>query len=168
MRELSPRILVAIRRYARNKDDADDLLQDCWLQILKQLDKFTGAVPFARWAAKVSKNVCKMKLRKEKREGMEELAPEDTPEVAEGGPDPGEELLLRRESEVVFAALGKLPDRERDAIVLRLLEGRSAAETAKVLVVSRAGALSVLKRGLAKLRRMEEVRELFLGWPGPR
>ena len=164
MRVTSPRILATIRGYARDDDQANDLLQDCWVHILKRLDGFTWNGSFAAWAIAVSKNVCKMRLRREKRANVSEVALEDIGEVASGGPDPADELELRRQRRAVHSALGRLPDRERDVILLRLLEGRGTAETARVLEISNAGVRSIFARGMSRLRRMEEVRELLLEW----
>ena len=124
VRDLSPRIWVAIRRYARDDDDADDLLQDCWVQILERMDSFKRRGPFAAWAIAVSNNVCRMKLRREKLARSSAVALEDIPEIPDSGLDPLGELRARRERHAIYRALGKLPDRERDAIVLRVLEGR--------------------------------------------
>ena len=159
MRELGPRIWAAIRQYARDDDHANDLLQDCWVQILKQLDGFKRPGSFGAWAVTVSKNVCRMKLRAEERA---EVPLDSIGEVAGTGQDPEEDLRLRRQRQAIYAALGQLPDHERDAIVLRLLEERSAADTADCLGVSKAGARAMVLRGMSRLRRMEQMQELLL------
>lgn len=161
VRELSPRIWVAIRRYARDDDDADDLLQDCWIRIMERLEAFKHRGSFAAWAIAVSKNVCRTKLRRASREGARTVALEDIAEVSGDSRDPLEELRLGREREVIYVALGSLPDRERDAIVLRVLEGRDTEEAATILDVAPATVRSLLQRGMYRLRRMQQVRMLF-------
>ena len=166
VRDLSPRIWVAIRRYARDDDDADDLLQDCWVQILERMDSFKRRGPFAAWAIAVSNNVCRMKLRREKLARSSAVALEDIPEIPDSGLDPLGELRARRERHAIYRALGKLPDRERDAIVLRVLEGRDTRETATILGVAPATVRSLLQRGMYRLRRMEKIRVLLAEWMG--
>ena len=160
VRELSPRIWVAIRRYARDDDDADDLLQDCWVRILEHLEAYKRRGSFAAWAIAVSRNVCRTKLRRARRTSARTVAIEDFAEVSGGPPDPLEQLRLDRERQVIYGALGKLPDRERDAIVLRVLEGRDTEETATILNVAPATVRSLLQRGMYRLRRMEQLRML--------
>ena len=161
VRELSPRIWMAIRGYARDDEDADDLLQDCWIQILERLEAFKRRGSFAAWAIAVSRNVCRTKLRRARREGALTVAVEDIAEVASDQPDSLEELRLSREREVIYGALAKLPDRERDAIVLRVLEGRDTDEVAAILDVAPATVRSLLQRGMYRLRTMERVRMLL-------
>lgn len=69
---------------------------------------------------------------------------------------------------VVYDALGRLSDRERDAIVLRLLEGKDTAETARALAVSEEAVRAILVRGMTRLRQMEELRALLPEWTGLR
>ena len=68
--------------------------------------------------------------------------------------------------QAIYKAMGRLPDIERDAIVLCLLEGRNTAETARILRVGEAAVRSILLRGTNRLRRMREVRELLPEWMG--
>ena len=163
-RELNPRIWVAIRRYARDDHHADDLLQDCWIRILERLESFRRPGSFGRWAIAVSKNVCLEQLRAEKRRLSRAVDLEDAGEVPDKGPNPLEELQVNRQRGTVYDVLGRLPNRERDAIVLRMLEGRSAQETAEMLRVTVPGARSMVRRGLSRLRRMPEVRQLLADW----
>lgn len=160
IRELSPRIWVAIRRYARDDDDADDLLQDCWIRIMERLEAFKHRGSFAAWAIAVSRNVCRSKLRQRRRAVARTMVLQDVAAVSGDPPDPLEELRLNREREVLYGALGKLPDRERDAIVLRVMEGRDTEETATILNVAPATVRSLLQRGMYRLRKMQELRTL--------
>lgn len=162
---------MAIRQYARDDDQADDFLQDCWIRILEQLDSYSPGSPFAGWAIAVSKNVCRMKLREERRAGVEvtfgtvedELTTLPDPgEMPRAPPDSRQRLWKR----AVYQALGRLPDRERDTIVLRLLEGKDTAATAGILGVSESAVRSILLRGMTRLRRMEDLRRLLPDWIG--
>lgn len=164
MEEVGSRIWVAIRPYARDDDHADDLLHDCWQTILERLHRYGGRGSFVGWAIAVSKNVCRMHLRKAKRAGWKNTGEVDPAEVTDSAPNPEEELVERERRNALYRALGQLPDRERDAIVLMILEGRSVAETAKALGVGHAATRSLVARAMFKLRRMEEVQQLALDW----
>ena len=165
MREVGPRILVAIRRYARDDHHAQDLLQDCWAHILERLDRFRGDTSFAKWAIRVSKNLCSSKRRDEKRKGIKEV-PLGGSEDAVAGDSEALEEQRRHMRHAVYAGLARIPDRERDAIVLRVMEGRSPAATAERLEVSRAGERAIFRRGMRKLARTKELRGLFADWKG--
>lgn len=169
VRELSPRIWIAIRAYASDDDHADDLLQDCWLRILEELDNYGRGGSFASWAVAVSRNLCMSKLRGRPQAGAAEVPlghmgqlPEGTSEL----PSPEEAARQRYWKQVVHDVLERLPDRERDVIVLRLLEGRDTAETAEALGISESGVRSILLRGMTRLRRMKVLREALPEWIG--
>ena len=172
VRELSPRIWVAIRSYARDDDQADDLLQDCWVRILERLDTYASRGSFASWAIALSRNMCKTKVRARRRSGVAEVAIGSIGAKAWPNPasdeEPTLEKALRLEfwKRVVYDALGRLSDRERDVIVLRLLEGKDTTETASILEVSEEAVRGILVRGMIRLRQMEELRALLPEWVG--
>ena len=168
MRELSPRIRVAIRTFADSDDELDDLLQACWVRILDRLDRYEPSGSFAGWAIKVSQNVCRMKLRAEKRAGLAEVdVHEETwSNLGDDGAPAGQESEQLRWERVAHEALARLPDRERDVIVLRLLEGKTTAEAAEILKVSEDAVRGILHRGMTRLKRMEELRGLLAEWKG--
>ena len=165
-RELSPRIWIAARHYARDDQHTDDLFQACWIHILERLESFKRPGTFGRWAIAVSKNVCLKQLRAEKRILGGSVALEAIGEVPGVGPEPLEKLQTNRLRSILDDALSSLPDRERDAIVLRVLEGMSAKEAAQILRVSVPGARSLVRKGLARLRKKREVRQAMVDWMG--
>ena len=130
--------------------------------ILDRLHRYGGRGSFSSWAIAVSKNVCRMHLRRAKRAGALEIALEGAASVPDCSSDPEEELVAKEQREVLSRALGELPDRERDAIVLRILEDRTPAETARAMGMSRKAARSLVVRGLSRLRAMERIQQLFL------
>ena len=167
MLELSPRIRVAIGTYADTDDGVDDLLQECWVQILERLDRYEPRGSFAGWAIAVSRNVCKMRLRAKKRAGLAGIAfrKEYRIHTELEAPD-GHAPEQPRWERVVHDALARLPDRERGVIVLRLLQGKTTAETAEILRVSGDAVREILHRGMARMKRMEELRGLLAEWKG--
>ena len=167
VRELSPRIRVAIRTFADSDDELDDQLQEGWWHILDRLDRYEPSGSFAGWATKVSKNVCRMKLRAEKRAALAEaLFRKDVRSHTDAGTPDGQEPEQPRWERLVHEALARLPDRERDVIVLRLLEGKTTAEAAEILKVSKDAVRGILHRGMTRLKRMEELRGLLAEWKG--
>ena len=151
---------MAIRSYARDDDHADDLLQDCWQVILERLHCYGGRGSFVSWAIAVSRNVCRMRFRQEKRAGGREIALLDAGEPVDRAPNPEEALVARQRREKLYRALGQLPGRERDAIVLRVIEDRDAAETAEALGVSSPAARALVARAILKLARMKDIQQL--------
>ena len=81
VRDLSPRIRAATRRYARSDEDAHELLQDCWVQILDRLDAFKHRGSFTAWAIAVSRNVGRTRLRRSRRGRKRTVALDDVAEL---------------------------------------------------------------------------------------
>ena len=158
---------MAIRTFAHTDDEADDFLQDCWVQILERLDRYEPRGTFAGWAIVVSRNVCKMKLREERQAGLADpLFLEEYRINTEYRTPDGQEPEQPHWERFVHEALARLPDRERDVIVMRLFEGRTAAETAEILKISEDAAQDILQRAMTRLKRMEELQELLPKWKG--
>ena len=158
---------MAIRTYADTDAGVDDLLQECWMHILKHLDQYEPSGSFAGWATAVSRNVCKMRLREKKGEGLTRIPfrADSRTHTDAGMPNvqaPQQPCWER----VVHEALARLPDRERDVIVLRLLQGKTTAETAEILKASGDAVREILHRGMTRLKRMEELRGLLAEWKG--
>ena len=159
---------MAIRTFADSDDEVDNLLQECWVRILEQLDQYEPSGSFAGWATKVSKNVCLTNLRDRKRAGVVgvDFHEETWSNLGHDGAPAGQESEQLRWEQLVHEALARLPDREREVIVLRLLEGKTTAETAEILKVSEAGVRGILHRGMTRLKRMGELRGLLAVWKG--
>ncbi len=152
VREMSPRLLHLIRSYARDDAHAADLLQASWIQIYRKRARFSGTGSFLGWALAVCRNVCRMEARK--RRGVRPVRLDEYGDLQDSGPGPAEVHIQRQQASALYVALERLPVRERDAIVLRIIEGKSTAEVAHILAVKEASVRSLVHRGLKKLRRM--------------
>ena len=159
-------MLAALRPYARDDDDLNDLLQECWIRVMKQLDNFKQNGSFAAWAIAVGKNVGRTIQRRRRRAGEQRAAPESAEEILDRGPNPEEALVFRELRELLDSALARLPDRERDMLVLRLVEGRSTAEAAAEIGVSVRSARNLQRRAIHRLRSMSDLVEKLSPWDG--
>ena len=157
VRDTSPRMLRVIRGYARDDDHAADLLQVCWIRIYRKRTRFSGTGSFLGWALTVCRNVCRTEARKRRHGPFVRLA--DHGELPDGTPGPVEQVERQERAAALYAALEKLKARERDAILLRILEGRSTAEVAQLLAVKEVSVRSLIHRGLKKLRQMDWLAE---------
>jgi len=156
VRELSPRMLAMVRSYATDNDHAAELLQESWVRIYRKRDMFSGKGSFAGWALAVSRNVCRTSLREQS--ALVRLSLHDQGDIPDSAGGPAVQLARRRRAKALYEALDRLTDRERRAIVLRLLEGRRTAEVAELMGVKEVSVRSLVHRGLKKLRRMKSLK----------
>ena len=159
VRSMSPRLMGVIRGYARDDDHAEDLLQMCWLRIYRMRRRFSGTGSLLGWLLAVSRNVCRGQLRGARVPRRVRL--EGHGEIADPAPGPAERIESRLRAAALYTALERLTVRERDAIILRLIEGRSTASVARRLGVKQVSVRSLIHRGLNKLRRMDDLAALI-------
>ena len=150
-------------RMLRNPQDAEDALQETFLQVFRGLPGFEGRSQFSTWLFRLATNVCLMRIRHRETEPSKLLPLEDyLPRLEEGEThqtvdwaDRPEDALLNKESrEKMMEALDKLPPEYRAVFILRDIEGFSNAETGESLGISVAAVKSRLHRARLALRGM--------------
>jgi RNA polymerase sigma-70 factor, ECF subfamily len=148
--ELAPRVYRFGLRLCGNPHDADDVLQDTLVNVTQHLGEFEGRSSLSSWVFALARSACARRRR-----GLKNAAPcaEDAaPELSHAGPTPeaqaaGNELLA-----AFSRALDALPPESREALLLRDVEGLSAADAADALGVSVDALKSRLHRARAALR----------------
>lgn len=150
-------------RMLRNPQDAEDALQETFLQVYKGLKTFEGRSNFSTWLFRLATNVCLMKIRHRGTEPAGMLPLEDYLPQHEDGehpviqewPEKPEEILLNKESrEKMMEALERLPPEYRAVFILRDIEGFSNSEAGETLGISVAAVKSRLHRARLGLRGM--------------
>lgn len=139
----SQRLMPLLRRYAGPEVDAHDLLQEVWLRAYRKRQQFDGRGSLLGWLLAVSRTVGITEVRKRASEPLFQ----DLPDVAARF-DPDEVVLRETLREAVLA----LPERQRDVVILRLVEGMSTAETARRLECAEGTVKATLHQATKKLR----------------
>jgi RNA polymerase sigma factor (sigma-70 family) len=128
------------RQIIRNREDAEDAAQECFLNAFVHLKDFDGRSQFATWLTRIAINASLMKLRKNR--GAREVpidGPNPSPEpVAQresryDAPDPEESCSLRERKRIVKSAISGLRPRARNVVELIYLQEHSIRETAQIL-----------------------------------
>jgi len=146
--ELLPRLRRFARTVAWKPEDADDLVQMTVERALKAIDQWQEGTRLDSWLFRIMKNAWIDELRARGRRD-EVLAPEEAGEhvgVNETG------SLITRLS--VESAMARLPDEQRLAVSLVLVEGLPYKEAAAVLGVPIGTLTSRLARGRETLQRL--------------
>jgi len=148
-------------RMCRNPSDAEDMVQDTFLNVLKYLKNFRYETKFKNWLYKVAASTCIKKRRKskfapDKELSLDEFLPNDEAEKPEHVPEwallPLDKLLNEELSSVINKTIISIPKKYRVVIVLRDIEGFSTAETAQILNLSPANVKVRLHRARLYLR----------------
>jgi RNA polymerase sigma-70 factor (ECF subfamily) len=148
-------------RMCRDAADAEDTVQETFLNVFRYLKDFRYETKFKNWLYRVAASTCIKKRRKSKfapqRElSLDEFLPQDETEVPDQAPRwalmPLDKLLSDELSDKINAAIFTLPEKYRLVIVLRDIEGFSTAETAQILNLSDANVKVRLHRARLFLR----------------
>lgn len=160
MREHGTVVLGVARGFATDGLHEDDLYQAVWVQVLRNRRSYRGDGPFGAWLYRVAVNVCRSEHRKRQvRTRAEEVVVTEGQEREMGWmpPDPLSEAMRAQMVERLRSALLELPERQREALVLGRLEGRKAADVARMMGVKPATVRSLIRHALDRLRSTLEV-----------
>ena len=153
------KIFLLAQRMTRNREDAEDVVQQSFQKAFIHLKKFEGDSLFSTWLTRIAINEALMLLRK--RRGTREVPiaesnteddtalPLDIPDV---GPNPEDSCLQREQQRIISAAVNELTPGMRKAIELRELGELSTGETAQVMGLSVGAVKARVFHGRRKLR----------------
>jgi RNA polymerase sigma factor (sigma-70 family) len=135
----SDRILAFCLRRLGSRSEAEDAVQTTFLYALRALRRGVEPESESAWLHAIAKNVCRWQLRTASRRPLS--GDRGLELVASPEPDGDRELLAGLRD-----ALGSLPERQREALVLRELRGLSAGEIAEQLELSAPATHALLTR----------------------
>jgi len=142
------RVLSLAERMLGDAAEAEDVAQETFLRVWRQAPKWRpGQARFDTWMHRVALNLCYDRLRRRR-----EIITDDPPDVADEGPAPDRGLEAQDTGRRVGAALAKLPDRQREAVVLCHCQELGNIEAAAVMGVTVEALESLLSRGRRALR----------------
>ncbi|MCH8134260.1 MAG: sigma-70 family RNA polymerase sigma factor [Myxococcales bacterium] len=163
VRLYGPRLLAVARRFLRSEDDAQDAVQDAFLNAFRSIDSFEGQARISTWLHRIVVNASLMKLRTRRRkpeQSIEELLPnflEDghmtnlAAPWRKAGEDEVEIAQLRG---LLLQKAQQLPDSFRNVLLLRDIEGLDTEEAAQLLEISTAAVKTRLHRARLALREL--------------
>jgi RNA polymerase sigma factor (sigma-70 family) len=143
-----PRMLSLARRMLGDAAEAEDVAQEAMLRAWRQAPRWTpGQARFDTWLHRVGLNLCYDRLRRRR-----EIATDVLPDGVDDGPAPDRGLLAAETGARVEAALARLPERQREAIVLCHYQELGNIEAAALMEISVEALESLLSRGRRALR----------------
>jgi len=141
--EHAPMLLRYLYRLTGRRDEAEDLLQETFVQALKGLDRLEAAASPKAWLFAIARH-----LGLNARQRRREMLPLDGQLAAPADNEPDARLERMRE------AIAALPEKQRDALQLRLGEGLTYEEIAVVLDIPVGTVRSRLHTAVRSLREL--------------
>jgi len=156
----SVRAYNTIISYTQNVEDAEEVLQDVFINVFTSASKFQFNSSVSTWIYRISVNKSLDFLRKKnsnKRKGFfTSLYHKDSNEIKFDTPDfvhPGVKLENKENAAYLFKVIDTLPDNQKTAFILTNVEGLPQQETAEIMKVSRKAVESLVQRAKANLRK---------------
>ncbi len=138
----SERVYNLAMRILRNREEAEDILQETFLTVVEKLHTFDGRSSFFTWIYRIATNASLMRLRKKKpvftelnndpdfHDNMEDRV------FVDWTHDPSMDIQQKELKKILDAAIDELSDIYRTVFVLRDIENLSIKETSKILDIS--------------------------------
>jgi RNA polymerase sigma factor (sigma-70 family) len=156
----SKKIFHSTLRITRNREDAEDALQDCFLSGMLHLHDFDGRSQLSTWLTRIAINAALMKLRRSRysKEVPMEFVDEEGKErlrfqLIDGALNPEDSFVVQERANILHGALSGLRPRVRAAIEICQLQECSVRETARKLGISTAAAKGRLFHARVALRK---------------
>ena len=154
------KIFSLAHRMTRNREDAEDVVQQSFQKAFIHLKRFEGESLFSTWLTRIAINEALMLLRRKR--GTREVVLESNTEgetvlpldIPDGGPNPEDSCLQREQQQILSAAVNELTPGMRRAIELRELGELSTGETARVMGLSVGAVKARIFHGRRKLRQV--------------
>ncbi|MEZ4414281.1 MAG: RNA polymerase sigma factor [Gemmatimonadota bacterium] len=151
MAEYTPRLLPVAASFADRETEAEDILQEVWIQVSRTMDRRPPDAPLGAWLYRITLNVGRShRRRRRRREGLR---------IGQWGwwsRDRDETRVPTIEGaqakKRIWQAIADLPDLQKEVILLRVVEERSTAEVAQILGRAEGTVKASLHRALGKLR----------------
>jgi RNA polymerase sigma-70 factor (ECF subfamily) len=158
------RIWNVCLRFAGGGTDAEDLTQEVFLKLYRQLGQYRGDVPLVAWALRLSKNLCIDHYRHHRLRTQSETVSDEVLRHLPGDADPDADLRNRERRRMVRETLAGMPEDLATVVLLRDLQGLAYDEVAAFLELPLGTVKSRLNRARTELVSRLEAR--LASFPG--
>jgi RNA polymerase sigma-70 factor (ECF subfamily) len=158
--------------YVASIASADEVVQDTWLAVIQNIDKFEGRSSLKHWVYRILANTAKRRALREGRTVLSgSMNPSDEPTVDPARfrspgqlypghwqdlpapwPSPEQESVAAETRQLLADAVSRLPARQRAVITLRDVEGHTSDETCSLMDITPANQRVLLHRARAAVR----------------
>jgi RNA polymerase sigma-70 factor, ECF subfamily len=175
--EWGPSLMRLAVQHVPSRAVAEEVVQETWVGVLRGLDRFEGRSSFKHWVFQILLNTAKTRGARERRtlpftalrrwwEEEKPAFPED-PRRFQGGlgerpgwwanppsawRSPEDQLESEESRRVMLEAIAGLPERQREVITLRDIEGWPSEEVSELMELSEGNQRVLLHRGRSKVR----------------
>lgn len=149
----------------KDREEALDISQEAFVKVHRYLGDFKGDSSFYTWLYRITRNLAVDRIRSRRGEtvAFDEKVGQDETELADAGflstqlgTNPQKSALRRELAEKMSEALQQIPEKHREILVLREVEGMSYEDLSRVLEIPKGTVMSRLFHARAKMQKLLE------------
>jgi len=156
------RVYTSAVAYLKNPTDAEDAVQEIYIQFHQKAGTIQDPHKLAAWLGMVTRNTCLNRLEKNKRTEVTAFDNDDdnesnilsTIKEERGYHSPEDNFLKSEHSSIILDMVGKLPEDQRDVVIMHYLQQRSISDIAELIGVSSGTIKSRLNYARQKLKAL--------------
>lgn len=152
VREFGPQVYRHLRRIFGPRSDIDDVYQAVFVEVLRSLPSFRGLSKMSTWIRRITWNVAYQEMRLQYRH--QHLTPLNEGATADPQPYPDEIVGKRAALERLYASLTDLDPRQRSAVIMHDIEGKTLRQISNELGRPLPTVASQLYAGRTRLAEM--------------
>lgn len=155
MRRYNQRLYRVARAILKDEDEAEDVMQQAYVNAYVHLEQFAGQAAFSTWLTKIAVYEALARSRRRNTVALHagfESGEDTMTHIQTTAPDPEHQAFATELKRLLEAAVDELPEHHRVVFTLRDIEGLSTAETAECLGISEENVKTRLHRARALLR----------------
>ena len=156
MRRYNQRLYRVARAILRDNAEAEDAMQQAYVNAYVHLEQFESRATFSTWLTKIAVYEALARARRlgrfDQTDTIHDRDDETMDSLKSRGPDPERQALLAELHTLLESAIEALPEHYRAVFVMREVEGMSTAETAECLEITEETAKTRLHRARMLLR----------------
>ncbi|MFF2886089.1 MULTISPECIES: RNA polymerase sigma factor SigW [unclassified Paenibacillus] len=151
-------------RMLNNRQEAEDVVQDTFLRVYKNLERFDETLKFSTWIYRIATNLCIDRLRKRKptysldAESQEYDGLDGYSMIPSDNRTPESELILSDTQRIIHQAMESLPPKYKSVMMLRYIQDLSLQEVGDILDMPVTTIKTRVHRGREFLRKKLEHR----------
>ncbi len=167
VRRYKDQLLNFIYRFVGNRSDAEDIVQETFLRVYKNKHYYKEIAKFSTWVYTIAGNLAKTELRRRKRHKIFSVSnfvnEERDYDIPDREHSPERKVDSSIQENIIQKAIGKLPTKFKEVIILRDIQGFAYEEISQILNIPLGTVKSRVNRGRLKLQ--EDLKFLYESEP---
>ena len=164
LKDFEQKVFATCLSFVPNKEDAEDIAQEVFLEVFRSISKFKGNAKLSTWIYKIATNKCLEFIRKKNAKKrfafMQSIFGNDIPldktSFFTEFKHPGILMENKEKSETIFKAINLLPESQRIVFTLAKIDGKSYQEIVEITGKSLSSVESIMFRAKKNLQQRLE------------